>query len=84
MSVQESKEVIKKCVCFCDFCTREFKGNRRELWEVEKAIAVCAICGSFLCEAHSLYESDAEVRRCRDRSACHAAAPDQDEGGEGD
>lgn len=76
-----NQEAIKECVCFCDFCIKAWKENKRETCEIQEAIAVCTICESFLCEAHSLYESDTEIRRCRDQRMCRVVAPEQDEGG---
>lgn len=78
----ENEWDFKNNVYFCEFCVKEWQQNKHKLWERKNVVGTCILCGSFLCEAHSLYDSDSEIRRCRDRNAClAAAASDQEEGG---
>ena len=78
----ENERDLKNNVYFCNFCINEWRKNERAWGDVRRALAECVVCGSFLCETHSLYDSDSGIRRCRDRNAClAAAASDQEEGG---
>lgn len=78
---KKNEKVFEKCVCFCDICVAEWRKNSRNVWDMKPAVALCDICKSFICADHSLYESDAEIHRCRDLIACRASVSDQDEGG---
>lgn len=78
-----NQETLKKCICFCTLCEKEWRGNERKVWEIQKAISVCAVCESFLCgdENHSLYDHDSATYHCKDSNTCHAVIRERDEGG---
>ena len=82
--VEKNEKAAETCIRLCYLCVKEWqKRSGRQYYDVKPAIAVCVVCKSGICEHHSLYGADTEIRRCSDRSECHALAPDQEEG-EGD